>query len=116
MLALLLGQWGLVSFDLELQDTGERRPPWGPDPKVRLVILPSSHMMVVLSAAERSVPSTDEQRAAALNQMIAYTGQIVVNSDQLLTKVDVSWKEAWTNPAQTRSFKSIGANLSLLSA
>ena len=112
----LLGQWGLVSFDLETQQTGERKPAWGPNPKGRLLILPSGFMMAVLAAAGRSTPATDEQRAAAFKQTIAYTGPIEIEGDQMKVKVDVSWNEAWTNTVQTRAFKFIGLNLSLISA
>ena len=115
-LAPLLGQWGLISFDFEIQQTGERRPAWGPNPKGRLVILPSYFMMAVLTAAGRPTPSTEAQRAEQFNQTIAYTGPLEIVGDQMRTNVDVSWNEAWTNTVQARTFKFIGANLSLVSA
>ena len=112
----LLGQWGLISFDLETRQTGETRPAWGPNPRGRLVILPSSFMMAVLTAAGRPTPSTDDQRATAFKQTIAYTEPIEIEGDQMKVKVDVSWNEAWTNTIQARAFKFIGPNLSLISA
>ena len=115
-LAPLLGQWGLISFEVETRQTGERRPAWGPNPKGRLVILPSSFMMAVLTATGRPTPSTEAQRAEAFNQTIAYTGPIEIVGDQMRTNVDVSWNEAWSNTVQARTFKFIGANLSLISA
>ena len=115
-LAQLLGQWGLISFDFETQQTGERRPAWGPNPKGRLVILPSSFMIAVITAAGRTTPSTDAQRALAFNQTIAYSGPIEVSGDQMKTNVDVTWNEAWANTVQARTFKFIGPNLSLISA
>ena len=115
-LAPLVGQWGLISFDLEVQATGARNAAWGPNPKGRLLILPNSFMIVVLTAAVRPVPTTDIHRAAAFNQTIAYSGPIEVVGDKIQTKVDVSWNEAWTNTVQVRHFKFIGANLSLISA
>lgn len=114
-LAPLIGQWGLISFDLEVQETGARNAAWGPSPKGRLLILPNSFMIVVLTAAARPVPTTDVHRAAAFNQTIAYSGPIEIVGDQMQTKVDVSWNEAWTHTVQARHFKFIGANLSLIS-
>ena len=112
----LLGQWALISFDLETQQTSERRPAWGPNPKGRLVILPSSFMMAVLTAAARPTPLTDDQRVAAFKQTIAYSGPIVIDGDQMKVKVDISGNEAWANTVQTRAFRFIGQNLSLISA
>ena len=115
-LTSLVGQWALMSFDLENQETGERRPAWGPNPKGRLVILASSYFMAILTAAGRAVPSTDDQRAAAFKQTVAYTGPIEIEGDQIRVKVDVSWNEAWTNTVQARTFKLDGVHLSLISA
>ena len=106
----------MISFDLEVQATGARNAAWGPNPKGRLLILPNSFMIVVLTAAVRPVPTTDIHRAAAFNQTIAYSGPVEVVGDKIQTKVDVSWNEAWTNTVQVRHFKFIGANLSLISA
>ena len=68
-------------------------------------------------AVSRLTPAcTPTRRAAAFNQTIAYSGPIEIVGDQMQTKVDVSWNEAWTNTVQARHFKFIGANLSLISA
>lgn len=112
----LLGQWGLISFDLETQQTGDRRPAWGPNPVGRLVILPSAFMIVVLTAADCPQPLTDDLKAAAFKQTIAYTGPIEVEGDLMKTTVNVSWNATWTNTVQARAFKFIGLNLSLTSA
>jgi Lipocalin-like domain len=114
--AALLGQWRLVSFDMEHRESGERKPAFGPGPKGRLILLPSAVMMVVVTAQGRPVPATDEERAAAFKTVIAYSGPFVVEGDQLKTSVDISWNEAWGNTVQIRYFKFIGANLSLTSA
>lgn len=115
-LTQLVGQWVLISFDFESQKTGALTTAWGSHPKGRLVILPSSFMIAVLNATDRPIPSTIEQRAAAFNQTIAYSGPIEVEGEQMKTSVDVSWNETWTNTIQARTFKFIGSNLSLISA
>ena len=112
----LLGQWALVSFDIELQQTGQRRAAWGPNPRGRLVILPTFFMMTVLTASGRPTPSSDQQKAAAFMQTVAYTGPFAIEGDQIRVSVDVSWNEAWTNSIQARTFKVSGAHLSLISA
>jgi hypothetical protein len=114
-LTRLVGQWRLISFDIEFQKTAERIPAWGPNPKGRLVILPSSFMMAVLTAANRPLATTDELRASALKTMIAYSGGVQFEEDQMKINVDVSWDEGWTNTVQVRRFKFLGANLSLIS-
>ncbi len=41
-LTSLVGQWRLVSFDIENQQSGQKSPGFGPHPKGRLVILPGA--------------------------------------------------------------------------
>ena len=73
-------------------------------------------MIAVLTAAGRPAPATDELRAAAFKQTVAYSGAVAIEGDQMKVNVDVTWNEAWANTVQSRSFKFIGANLSLTSA
>lgn len=115
VLASLIGQWRLLSFDSEVQETGERNAPWGEGPEGRLLILPNSYMMVVASASARQVPMTEAEKAAAFNQTIAYSGPIEIVGDQIQTKVDVSWSAAWKDTVQARYFRINGDELSLTS-
>ncbi len=48
--------------------------------------------------------------------MIAYTGRVEIEGDQMKVDVDVSWNEGWAQTVQVRAFRFIGANLSLISA
>jgi hypothetical protein len=61
-------------------------------------------------------PSSDEQRAAAFKQTIAYSDALEIEGNQMSVQVDVSWNEAWANTVQVREFKLTGSNLSLISA
>ena len=101
---LITGLWKLLSFEIEYQDTGERRASYGRTPNGRLVILPNGVMMTVITGEERPVPRDDKDRAAALKTMFAYSGRYELNGDRWTTKVDIAWNEAWTNTLQTRSF------------
>ena len=111
----LIGQWRLISFDLEDQASGERTAGFGPDPKGRIVMLSSGYLIVVLTAAGRPVPRTDEDRAAAFKQTIAYSGPFEIEGDKLKVAIDVTWNEAWGGTVQARTFKLTGSRLSLIS-
>ena len=89
-LSNLNGAWRLISFELERQDTGQRRPALDGGHKGRLVILAGSLIIVVITPNERQVPKTVEERAAAYESMAAYTGRFTVRSCASKPKVWVS--------------------------
>ena len=112
----LIGIWKLVSFETEFQATGERKPNFGKNPNGFVIFTPEGRMMVVLTAEGRKAPETDEDRAALLRTMFAYTGIYRLEGDKFVTKVDVSWNEAWTGTEQTRFYKMDGNRLDIISA
>jgi hypothetical protein len=111
----LLGLWRLVSFDIEFQDSGRKILPFGPQPQGRLILLPNSVMMVVITSTDRPIPISDDERVAAFNNTIAYSGRYTVDGDLLKVNVDISWNEAWRNTVQLRTIKLTDAGLSLIS-
>ena len=111
-----LGIWRLVSFDYEDQATGKREPRFGTMPKGRLMLLENGLMMVILTAEGRPIPITKEDRAAAFNTVIAYSGKYTVQGVQLNIEVDISWNEAWVGTMQSRSCCFIDSRLQLISA
>jgi hypothetical protein len=111
-----VGTWRLVSFDYEDQGTGERIPRFGIMPKGRLMLLENGLMMVILTAERRPIPTTNEDRAAAFNTVIAYSGKYTVQDAQLNIDVDISWNEAWAGTMQIRSYCFIDLRLQLISA
>ena len=113
--APLVGQWRLLSFEIENQQSGHKLSGFGPNPKGRLVILPGA-FIVILTAACRAVPRTDEERSAAFKQTIAYSGPFEIEGDLIKVKVDVTSNEAWGNTVQVRSFKVLNSRLHLVSA
>ena len=72
-------------------------------------------MMAVLTAEGRKPAETDEERAALLRTMFAYTGIYRLDGDKFVTKVDVSWNEAWTGTEQARFYKIEGNRLDIIS-
>lgn len=115
-LAPLLGQWRLTSFDIEIQQTGERRPAWGSGPRGRLVVLPNGLMMVMLTAGDRPLPVSDELKAAAFSQALAYSGRVAVEGEgQLRIAIDLSLNPGWVDTVQLRDFGFVDGRLVFLS-
>jgi hypothetical protein len=65
----------------------------------------------VLTGEGRKVPQNDEDRAAALRSMVAYTGNYRIEGDKFITKVDTAWNEAWVGTDQLRAYKIDGDRL-----
>jgi hypothetical protein len=102
----LVGLWKLISYELEFQDTGERQTPFGTHPNGYGVITGEGRTIAVLTAAGRSIPKSDADRAAAFKTVIAYTEMLKVEGDHWTTHVDVTWNEAWNGTDQVRFFLS----------
>jgi hypothetical protein len=109
----LTGVWKLVAFDVEYQDTGERKATYGSKPRGYLALLPEGRMIAVIAAEKRKVPETNDDRAAAFRTMLAYSGVYRLEGDKWITKVDVAWNEAWTGTDQVRYFTFDGALLTV---
>ena len=112
----LLGVWKLLSFEMENQETGQRLPALGDAPRGRLILSPSGQMMAVVTGGGRPVPTSDLERVAAFQSMIAYSGTFRVEGDEWITTVDVSWNESWTSTEQRRYFQLEGDRLVVTSA
>jgi hypothetical protein len=111
----VVGIWKLVSWENEFQDSGERRPMYGKNPKGYIILTQEGRMMAVLEGEGRKVPQTDEERLAAFRTIVAYTGIYRVEGDKWITKVDASWNPAWNGTEQVRTFKLEGDRLSVIS-
>ena len=111
-----LGIWKLVSLEIEYQTSGERRIPYGKDPKGYIIFTPEGRMMTVITGEGRKPAKTDEDRAQLLRTMFAYTGTYRFEGDKFVTKVDASWNEAWTGTEQVRFYKIAGNRLEIISA
>jgi hypothetical protein len=112
----LLGIWKLVSFEAEFQDTGELRPIFGNSPRGYMIFTPEGRMMALITAEGRKTPKTNEDQSGAFSTMLAYSGMYRIEGDKFITKVDVSWNEAWASTEQIRFFKLEGDHLHIFSA
>lgn len=111
-----LGIWKLESFDVEFQDSGERKTPFGASPNGYIIFTPEGRMMALLTPEDRQAPETDAERAEAFKSIYAYSGMYRLEGDQWTTKVDTAWNEAWTGTDQVRYYRFDGEKLIVTSA
>ena len=111
----LLGTWKLVSLVYEFQDGRSPVPLLGKNPIGYLVLTPSGRMAAVLEGDGRKPAKTDEERAALLRTLIAYSGKYRIEGDKWITKVDASWNGVWNGTEQERSYRLDGDKLFVIS-
>ena len=80
-LTKLFGTWKLISFVMEVQETGERRPFFGKNPTGFIILLPEGRMMTVIEGEGRKAPQTDDDRANLFKTMYAYSGMYRLEGD-----------------------------------
>ena len=107
----IVGTWTLVSVLYEDQATKERTPVLGEKPRGRQIATADGRWLALVTAENRPVPKTDEERARALTSMIAYTGRYRVEDGKVVTKVEAAWNEAWVGGEQTRFIRFEGDRL-----
>jgi len=112
----LVGLWKLVSFQTEIQATGERRNVYGQNPAGYWVYTPEGRMIGMIVGEGRKAGETDQDRAALHRTMIGYSGTYTVEGDKSTTKVDMSWNQSWVGTEQVRFFKISGDRVEFVSA
>jgi len=108
----LVGSWKLTSWTIRVID-GETTQPFGPNPKGRAVFTPERHVSFIIVGANRKPPTNNDESAALLKSLLAYSGNFTIEGDKFTTNVDLSWNEILTGTAQVRFFKLDGDKLSL---
>lgn len=114
--AKLLGIWKLVSFEAEIQATGQKEPLMGQHPTGYIIFTPEGRGMFMLTGEGRKAPQTIQDRADLLNSLVAYTGMYRLEGDKWITKIDVAWNPEWVGTEQTRFFKVDGDRLQVITA
>jgi hypothetical protein len=109
--AKLVGTWRLLSFENEFQDGSPRRAVYGQKPTGYIIFTAEGRMAAIIEGEGRQSPKTDEDRAALLRTMFAYTGLYRLEGDKWITKIDVSWNPAWNGTDQLRFYKLDGDRL-----
>ena len=111
----LAGSWKLNSWTIQIIG-GEVSEPFGPNPKGRAVFTPDGYVTFVIVAANRKPATSNEESAALLKSLLAYSGKFMIEGDKFTTNVDLSWNEILTGTAQVRFFKLEGDKLSIRTA
>ena len=112
--AKVQGAWKLVSYEVEVQSSGEIMHPMGKAPSGYVMFSPESRVWVVLTGEGRKAARTAEEKAALLDTVIAYSGKYRLEGDKWITAVDVAWNPAWVGTEQTRPFRIEGDRLQVL--
>ncbi|MBI4912637.1 MAG: lipocalin-like domain-containing protein [Acidobacteria bacterium] len=108
------GSWKLVSYEVEVQSSGEKMHPMGKAPTGYVIFTPESRVWFVLTGEGRKPAKTAEEKAALLDSVIAYTGTYRLEGDKWITSVEVAWNPAWVGTEQARNFKIDGNRLQVL--
>jgi hypothetical protein len=107
----VIGTWKLVSYEVEVQATGEKLPVMGKNPTGYVVFNPEGRVFFVLTGEGRQPAKTDKERADLLSTLVAYTGTYRIEGDKWITKVEVAWDPAWVGTEQVRPFTLDGDRL-----
>jgi hypothetical protein len=112
----LIGTWKILSFENEFQDGSPRRAVYGQNPTGYIILTAEGRMMAIFEGEGRKPAKTDEERAALLRTMFAYTGMYRLEGDKWITKVDVAWNPAFNGTEQVRFYKLDGNRLQVTAA
>ena len=110
----IVGTWKLVSYEVEVQASGQKSPAMGEEPTGYVTFTPEGRVFFVLTGEARKAAKTDQERAELLNTVIAYSGTYTVEGDKWTTDVDVAWNPEWVGTKQVRDFKLDGERLMVL--
>ena len=108
------GLWKLVSYEVEVQATGQKGPVMGERPTGYATFSPEGRVFFLLTGEARKPAKTDQERAELLSTLVAYTGTYTVEGDQWTTNVEVAWNPEWVGTKQVRNFKIDGDRLVVL--
>src|SRR4030095_2923243 len=81
-----------------------------------VILTPEGRMVGIVAGEGRKPAKTDEERAALLRTMFAYSGMYRLEDDKWITTVDVSWNPAWNGTEQVRFYKLDGNRLEVTAA
>ena len=114
--ATIVGSWKVTSYDIEFQNSGERRPSLGAQPHGYLIFAPQGRVMSYLEAEGRTAPKTDEECVEAYGTMVAYTGKYRLEGNKLITNFDGASNVELVGTEQERRFDLKGNRLSVTTA
>jgi hypothetical protein len=83
----------------------------GEHPRGYQIATPDGLWLALVTADNRPIPKTNEERARALQTMISYSGRYRVEDGKVITKVEAAWNEAWVGGEQVRFIRFEGDDL-----
>jgi hypothetical protein len=107
------GLWKLVSYEIEIQTTGEKIYEMGKNPPGYVLFMPEGRVFFMFTGEGRTPGKTAEESAKLFKTLVAYTGTYRVEGDKFITKVEVAWNPAWVGTEQTRYVKIIGNRIQI---
>lgn len=108
------GLWKLVSYEVEIQATGQKELVMGQNPTGYVIFTAEGRVFFIFTGEGRKPAKTVQERADLLSSLVAYTGTYRIEGDKWVTKVEVAWNPEWVGTEQTRSFKVEGNRLQIL--
>jgi hypothetical protein len=116
----ILGNWRMVSWQIEDLATGETRDALEPDPQGYIAYTPDGRVMVLVLKADRPKPAalvpTAEEKLGLYDTMFAYAGTFTMDAEKIVHHIDMSWNQAWTGTDQIRFLHLQGDRLTYVGA
>ncbi len=106
----LVGTYKLVSHDVQVN--GSAMQPIGKSPHGYLVITPT-RWIAFYTADERKFGTSEADKAALLDTLVAWSGTYRVEGSKIIIRVDASWTEVWNGKDQVRNWTLSGGRLTL---
>ena len=103
----IAGVWKLKKYFRRFLDTGEVRSDMLP--QAYILYTPGGFMMSITVEENRRPPAgevlTDDERVRLFKSIIsAYSGSYIIEGDNVIHNVELSWNESWTGTQQARRF------------
>ena len=114
--ATIVGSWKVISYDIEFQNSGERRPFLGAQPHGYLIFTPQGRVISYLEAEGRKALATDDECVDAYWTIVAYTGTYRLEGNTWITSVDGAWNVELVGTELERTFELKGNRLSVTSS
>ncbi|HXW62078.1 MAG TPA: lipocalin-like domain-containing protein [Candidatus Acidoferrales bacterium] len=116
----LVGSWRLVSFQTTPVGGGKTLVVPPEHLKGYVILTQEGRLMTVATGTtgsdRKKIPTSDADEATLWETLVAYTGRYRIEGNDFVTKVDVSWNEAWIGTEQRRHYKVEGDTLTVVSA
>ncbi|NHN83259.1 hypothetical protein GOB93_01200 [Acetobacter musti] len=112
--AALTGTWELVSYQVELKETGEFIDAMGDSPRGRVIFTPDNWVAFNLEGTGRQPAATESDRAALMKRLVAYIGRYRIEGNQWITSVETAWAPEWVGSEQRRTVTTDGEYANVL--